>query len=108
MELALRSRSPQRGLDYQKASLFAAPARWGSRADDHKPFDIPWLPQRQLGTLVGMVIQAWVADPQEVVIIRLPFHRVARQGVVSVFQRQHILEKVDERAFARQPLLAVE
>lgn len=55
-----------------------------------------------------MVIETWVAHAQEVGVVRLPFNRVARQGMFPVLERQHILEDVDERAFARQSLLAIQ
>lgn len=99
---------PQRRLDQQDASFSAAPAHGWRAADDHKPFHVAWLPQRQLWTLVGMVIQTRVAHAQEVPVVWLPFNGVARQGILPIFQCQRVLKNIDQRLFARQSLLAIE
>ncbi len=106
--LPLRSIGKQRWLDQHDTASWLAPTHGWVIAHDHKPFHVAWLPQRQLWALIGMVIQARVADPQEMAVVRLPFDRVSRQMVVSVLQRQHILEDIDERAFAGQSLLTIE
>ncbi len=48
-----------------------------------------------------------VARTQEVCVMRLPLHRVTRQGMISVLQRQHVLEDIDEGLFAEQSLAHV-
>jgi hypothetical protein len=63
---------PQRRLDQQNASFSAASVHEWRAADDHKPFHVAWLPQRQLWTLVGMVIQTRVAHTQELLVGWLP------------------------------------
>src|SRR5215472_17829869 len=80
MESAERLIRPQWRLDEQNAApSLAPPYSWGV-AYDHKPLHFAWLPQRQLRTLIGMVIQARISHAQEVLGVLLPLHGIARQA----------------------------
>jgi hypothetical protein len=85
MESALRDIRPQWGLDQHDAAPSLASPHWWGVADDHKPFHFAWLPQRQLWTLIGMVIETGVAHTQEMAIVGLPFDGVAGQGILPIF-----------------------
>jgi hypothetical protein len=101
--------SPTKAIGSTASALFpGAGATPGISAENHKPLHFARFPQRQLRTLIGMVCHLRVAHTQEVCLMRLPLHRVTRQGMISVLQRQYVLEDSDEGLFAGQSLLTRE
>src|SRR5215467_4869679 len=78
MESAERLIRPQWRLDEQnEAHSLAPPYSWGV-ADDHKTLHFVLLPQRQLRTLIGMIIQARISHAQDVLGVLLPIYGMAR------------------------------
>ncbi|GLV55855.1 hypothetical protein KDH_26990 [Dictyobacter sp. S3.2.2.5] len=61
-------------------------------ADNHKPFHLSKQPKFQLERMIGVLMQARIAHPQEVMIVRLPFGRVPRARFFLVFKSEQILE----------------
>ncbi len=55
-----------------------------------------------------MVIETRIANPQEMFVVRLPFDRIFRQGLLSVFQCEGVLKDVDQRLFACQSAFPIE
>ena len=55
-----------------------------------------------------MVIQTGVTHACEVFVVGLPLNGIPRQGMLTILQRQYILEDVDERLSGCQPLLAIQ
>ncbi len=72
------------------------------------PLYLLFWPQRKLRRLVGMLIDAWVSYPSEMVIIRLPFNGVFGEGIVSILKCQGILKNRDERLAACESLFPVQ
>jgi hypothetical protein len=46
--------------------------------------------------LVGLIVEAWVANPQEMFVVRLPLDGIFRQEVLSVLQSQRVLNPFSE------------
>src|SRR5690349_8967109 len=65
----------QRELEKDQALLLVASAV-GLCAQDHIPFHRTGWPQLQLRTLIGMVVQAWIADAPQMLLVGLPLDRV--------------------------------
>src|SRR6266704_4534284 len=55
-----------------------------------------------------MIIEARIANPQQMFVIRLPLHGIFCQGMFSIFQGQRVLKDVDQRLFASQPTFTIE
>lgn len=55
-----------------------------------------------------MIIQARIANTEQVFVVWLPFDGVAGQGRFPIFQRQRVLKNIDQRLFACQSLLSIE
>ncbi|MFL5667616.1 MAG: hypothetical protein ACJ8BW_40665 [Ktedonobacteraceae bacterium] len=70
-------------------------AHWCRFANDHKPLNVAGVPQFELCRQVAVVIQARVAHPAKMALIRLKFHRVARELLLVVIQDEHILEDIN-------------
>src|SRR5512135_61888 len=58
--------------------------------------------------MIGMLVEARIADTQHVSIIGLPRDRILREGILPIFERQGILKDIDKRFLSGQPLLPIE
>jgi hypothetical protein len=55
-----------------------------------------------------MSIEARIPHSREVSLIRLPLHRVARELLLLIFQREQVLEDVHQGDLSGQAALAIE
>src|SRR5260370_2206257 len=55
-----------------------------------------------------MLVEARVANTQEMFVVRLPLDRIFRQGLLSVLQSKRVLKEVDQRLFACQTTFPIE
>src|SRR5260370_35485986 len=54
--------------------------------DNHKPFHRALRPEFYLRTLIRMLVEARIANPQQMFVVCLPLHGLFRQGMLSIFQ----------------------
>src|SRR5437667_6981039 len=55
-----------------------------------------------------MIVETRIAHPQEMFVVWLPLQRIFRQGMFSIFQRQDVLNDVDQRLLTRQSAFTIE
>ena len=55
-----------------------------------------------------MIVEARIANPQQMFVVRLPLDGIFRQGLLSVFKSQRVLKDVDQRLFACQTTFPIE
>ena len=55
-----------------------------------------------------MLVEARVANTQEMFVVRLPLDRIFRQGLLSVLQSKRVLKDVEQRLFACQTTFPIE
>src|SRR5258708_32228535 len=80
----------------------------GSSLENHKPFDSLRRPEVYLWALVGMIVEARIANPQQMFVVRLPLDGIFGQGLLSVFKSQRVLKDGDQLLFSCQTTFPIE
>ena len=55
-----------------------------------------------------MIVEARIANPQQMFVIWLPFYGIFCQGMLAVLQCQGVLKNVDQGLLARQTAFTIE
>src|SRR6266702_7634784 len=93
---------------YQNIARPFTPWTAGIKVNDHMPFHLVGLPKGQSRALRGMIVKAWIADTQQVLVIGLPLDGVLRERMFIIFEGEDILEDIDQGVLSGQMSFAIE